>query len=196
MARTSMQIADAQREMRTRYVGGFYGQLVSGALWIVSAALATWSTPRAAITTIVVGGMFIFPLTELLLRLEGERVKLSANNALRQLGMQVAFVLPLSMPLLAPVARYRLTLFFPALMILVGAHYLPFVFLYGMRMFAVLAVVLISGGLLSGVYLTDSFSAGAWFAGAVLVAFAVVGRSIAARETGAAAPASLEPARS
>lgn len=191
-----MQIADAQREMRTRYVGGFYGQLVSGALWIVSAALATWSTPRAAITTIVVGGMFIFPLTELLLRLEGERVKLSANNALRQLGMQVAFVLPLSMPLLAPVARYRLTLFFPALMILVGAHYLPFVFLYGMRMFAVLAVVLISGGLLSGVYLTDSFSAGAWFAGAVLVAFAVVGRSIAARETGAAAPASLEPARS
>ena len=191
-----MQIADAQREMRTRYVGGFYGQLVSGALWIVSAALATWSTPRAAITTIVIGGCFIFPLTEMLLRLEGERVKLSANNALRQLGMQVAFVLPLSMPLLAPVARYRLTLFFPALMILVGAHYLPFVFLYGMRMFAVLAVVLIGGGLSSGMYLTDSLSAGAWFAGAVLVAFAVVGRSIAARETWTTPPASLEPARS
>jgi len=191
-----MQIADAQREMRTRYVGGFYGQLVSGALWIVSAALATWSTPRAAITTIVIGGCFIFPLTEMLLRLEGERVKLSANNALRQLGMQVAFVLPLSMPLLAPVARYRLTLFFPALMILVGAHYLPFVFLYGMRMFAVLAVVLIGGGLSSGMYLTDSLGAGAWFAGAVLVAFAVIGRSIAARETWTAPPASLEPARS
>lgn len=190
-----MPIADAQLEMRTRYVGGFYGQLVSGALWLVSAALATWSTPRAAITTIVVGGMFIFPLTELLLRLEGARATLSANNALRQLGMQVAFVLPLSMPLLAPVARYRLTLFFPALMVLVGAHYLPFVFLYGMRMFAALAVVLIGGGLVSGIYLPGSFSASAWFAGSVLMAFAVIGRLLVARETLSAQP-SLEPARS
>jgi hypothetical protein len=31
---------------------------------------------------------------------------------------QVAFVLPLSMPLLVPVARYRLTWFFPAMMVL------------------------------------------------------------------------------
>ena len=191
-----MQIDEAQLEMRTRYVGGFYGQLVSGILWLVSAALATWSTPRAAITTIVVGGMFIFPLTELLLRLEGARATLSPTNSLRQLGMQVAFVLPLSMPLLAPVARYRLTLFFPALMLLVGAHYLPFVFLYGMRMFAVLAVVLISGGLLSGMYLTDSFSAGAWFAGGVLMIFAVAGRMIAGRERQITPPVSLEPARS
>ena len=191
-----MQIDEAQLEMRTRYVGGFYGQLVSGILWLVSAALATWSTPRAAITTIVVGGMFIFPLTELLLRLEGARATLSPTNSLRQLGMQVAFVLPLSMPLLAPVARYRLTLFFPALMLLVGAHYLPFVFLYGMRMFAVLAVVLISGGLLSGMYLTDSFSAGAWFAGGVLMIFAVAGRMIADRERQTTPPVSLEPARS
>jgi GNAT superfamily N-acetyltransferase len=38
--------------MRTRFVGGFYGQLVSGALWLASAALATWSTPRwAALAT-------------------------------------------------------------------------------------------------------------------------------------------------
>jgi len=52
--------------------------------------------------------------------------------------MQIAFVLPLSMPLLLPVSLYRLNWFFPAMMILLGAHYLPFVFLYGMRMFAVL----------------------------------------------------------
>jgi hypothetical protein len=49
--------------------------------------------------------------------------------------MQAAFVLPLSMPLLLPVGLYRLHWFFPALMVLVGAHYLPFATLYGMRMF-------------------------------------------------------------
>ena len=61
--------------------------------------------------------------------------------------MQVAFVLPLSMPLLLPVARYSLNLFYPALMVLLGAHYLPFVFLYGMRMFAVLTAALVGAEL-------------------------------------------------
>jgi hypothetical protein len=82
-------------------------------------------------TRFVGGEFFIFPLTTLLLRLAGEPTSLSSDNTLYQLGAQVALVLPLSMPLLLPVARYRLTLFFPALLVLVGAHYLPFVFLYG-----------------------------------------------------------------
>src|SRR3954468_17139455 len=107
-----MDIADAQREMRTRFVGGFYGQVVSGVLWLVSASLATWSTPRAAITTLVVGGFFIFPATELLVRVVGGKGPLTAPNSLRQLGMQVAFVLPLSMPLLVPVGQFRLNLFY------------------------------------------------------------------------------------
>ena len=177
-----MQISDAQLEMRTRFVGGFYGQLVSGVLWLVSAALATWSTPRLAILTIVVGGFFIFPFTELLLRLSGERSTVSTDNRLRDLGMQVAFVLPLSMPLLLPVGRYRLTWFFPALAILVGAHYLPFVFLYGMRMFAVLAAALLAGGMLIAIFLPSSLSACAWFAGAVLFVFAIIGRALVTRE--------------
>jgi hypothetical protein len=136
-----MRIADAQEEMRAHFHGGFYGQFVSGVLWLVSASLAVWSSPRAAIVTLVVGGFFIFPLTELLVRLGGERSVISPTNSLRHLGMQAAFVLPLSMPLLLPVGLYRLNWFYPALMILLGAHYLPFVTLYGMRMFAALAAV-------------------------------------------------------
>jgi hypothetical protein len=88
---------------------------------------------------LVVGGLFTFPLTELFVRLGGVKGWISANNSLRKLGMQVAFVLPASMPLLVPVGLYRLNWFYPAITILLGAHYLPFVFLYGMRMFAALA---------------------------------------------------------
>ena len=69
-----MQIAEAQREVRTRFVGGFYGQLVSGLLWLVSAGLATWGSPRSAITILVMGGFFIFPATELLPRVTRRRV--------------------------------------------------------------------------------------------------------------------------
>jgi hypothetical protein len=177
-----VRIVDAQREMRTRYVGGFYGQLVSSVLWFLSAGLAVWASPRAAITTVVIGGFFIFPLTELLLRLSGERVSLSTGNALRELGMQVAFVLPLSMLLLIPVGLYRLTWFYPGLMVLLGAHYLPFVFLYGMRMFWALGCLLVGAGVLIAVYWPGSFSIGAWFTGVALLVFAGIGRAVAQRE--------------
>lgn len=177
-----MRIEDAQWEMRTRYVGGFYGQLVSGLLWLVSASLAQWSSPRSAITTLVLGGFFIFPVTELLLQVAGARTSLSATNSLRNLGMQVAFVLPLSMPLLVPVGMYRLTWFYPGMMVLLGAHYLPFAFLYGMRMFLVLAALLTGGGLMIAMYWSSSFSIGAWYTSLTLLTFAAVGRAVAEHE--------------
>jgi hypothetical protein len=179
-------ILEAQREVRTHFVGGFYGQLVSGVLWLAAAALATWAGPRPAIETAVIGGFFIFPVTELLLRLSGGTPPLSRDNALHQLGMQVAFVLPLSMLLLLPVALYRLNWFFPALMILLGAHYLPFAFLYGMRIFLALGWILVCAGVLIAMYAAGSFGTGAWFTGVALVVFAVIARSVAAREARAA----------
>ncbi len=177
-----MMIADAQREIRTRYVGGFYGQFVSGVIWLLSAGLAVWDSERAGIFILVVGGFFIFPLTELLLRAAGARTTLSDVNTLRSLGMQVAFVLPFSMPLLVPVCEFRLTLFYPAMMILLGAHYLPFAFLYGMRTFLILAALLIGGGVMIAMYLPGNFSFGAWYTGVTLLAFAGIGRIIAGRE--------------
>lgn len=177
-----MTIPEAQREIRTRFVGGFYGQLVSGLLWLAAAGAAAWRGPRASIMVLVLGGFFIFPATELLIRAFGQRGPVSAGNGLRALGMQVAFVLPLSMPLLLPVSLYRLNWFFPAMMILLGAHYLPFVFLYGMPIFAVLAALLVGGGTIIALYFSESFSVGAWFTGAVLLLFAVLGKMVADRE--------------
>ena len=40
-----MTISEAQLEIRTRFVGGFYGQAVSGLLWLLSAGLADWRGP-------------------------------------------------------------------------------------------------------------------------------------------------------
>ena len=177
-----MNIADAQREVRTRFAGGFYGQAVSGVLWLASASLATWGRPGAAIRVLVIVGFFIFPVTELLIRAAGHGLELSKANTLPRLGMQVAFVLPLSMPLLLPVGLFRLNWFYPALMILLGAHYVPFVFLYGMRMFAVLAAALLGGGVIIALYRADSFSLGAWYTASVLLASAGVGRVLVRRE--------------
>jgi hypothetical protein len=181
-----MDIRDAQRESRSVFIGGFWGQLVSSVIWLASAALGTWATPKAAILTAVITGFFIFPLTQMLLRLSGGRASLSKENPFNSLGMQVALVLPFSMLLLVPVASYNLKWFFPALMILLGAHYLPFATLYGMQMFLVLAAILIAEGYLISQFFSGTFSLGAWVGGITLFVFAWIGRSIAISEASAA----------
>ena len=55
-----MTIREAQLEIRTRFVGGFYGQFVSGTLWLTAAGMAVWRGPRASIIMLVVGGFLIF----------------------------------------------------------------------------------------------------------------------------------------
>jgi hypothetical protein len=63
-----MHVADAQREIRSVYLGGSVGTLVSGVIWIISAALGTWVSISSAIFGLVIGGMFIFPVTMLALK--------------------------------------------------------------------------------------------------------------------------------
>ena len=94
-----MDVQDAQREVRSVYIGGFWGQLVASVIWLVSATVATCVTPRASILTVVIGGFFIFPLTQVLLRLSGRRASLSRENPFNNLAMQIAFVLPYTKPI-------------------------------------------------------------------------------------------------
>ncbi len=176
-----MDIRTAQRDVRTTFLGGFAGQLVSGTLWLTAAVLATWGTPTAAIAVLVLGGMLIFPLTQLTLRLMGRPAGLPSGHPMNGLAMQAAFVLPLHLPLVGAAALYRIEWFFPAFMIALGAHYLPFVFLYGMPHFAALAAFLVLAGLALALYGPPVFALGAWVTAAALLAFAFVGRAAAAR---------------
>jgi Family of unknown function (DUF7010) len=177
-----MVIADAQRDVRFTYLGGIAGQLVSGILWFASAALGTWGTPKQAILMLVIGGFFIFPLTLLALRLTGHRAQLLPGNPMNQLGMQVAFTLPLTLPVVGAATLYQLDWFYPSFMIILGAHYLPFTFLYGMPLFAALCALLTGGGFALGMWGPDSFPVGGWLTGGVLVAFGIAGWLIVDRE--------------
>jgi hypothetical protein len=177
-----MMIRDAQREVRSVFLGGFAGQLVSGAIWLSSAALGTWGSHRQAILALTVGGIFIFPLTQLVLRAMRRPASLPAGHPLNGLAMQVAFTVPLGLPLVGAATLHHVYWFYPALMILVGAHYLPFVFLYGMPLFAGLCALLVGGGFVLGLYVPEPFSLGGWLTGAVLVLFAFAGRAVAARD--------------
>lgn len=169
-----MLIAEAQRQVRHVYRGGVIGHLVAGTLWSIAAGIATWGAPGTAIATLCVGGVFIFPVTTLVLSRLGGPVALPATNPFRAFGTQAAFVLPLSMPVLLTMSRAHADRFFPAMLILVGAHYLPFVTLYGMRSFLLLAIALVAVGVTLLFTGLGGPTAGAWCGAAILWTFALL----------------------
>jgi len=177
-----MTVEEARREVRSVFMWGFPGQLVSGLVWLVSAALATWASPRYGIVALVGLGSLIFPLTQLVLRSMGRPASLSTRNPLGGLGMQVAFTIPLNLPVVAGAALYRPNWFYPACMIVVGTHYLPFVFMYGMWQFAFLGGALIAGGILVALYASGAFAPAGWLTAVVLLLFAAVAWMLASRD--------------
>jgi hypothetical protein len=181
MGQQPMLIADAQREVRNTYLGGSVGQAVSAAIWAIAAGVSTWHSHRWGMAALVIGGLFIFPLTTVVLRLFGGRTGLGRNNPFRALAMQVAFVLPLSMPLLVLAVAFRPGWFYPGAMILVGAHYLPFATLYGQKSFLALGGLLVVLGVCIAMYMPNAIATGGWVTALVLIVFAVVERVEARR---------------
>ena len=168
-----MEIKAAQQDVQTTFLRGSVGQTVSGLIWLASAALGTWVSERAAILVLVLVGAMIFPLTQLGLRLLGRPAGLPKGHPMNALAMQVAFIAPLSLPVIGAAALYNINWFYPAFMLVLGTHYMPFIFLYGMWEFGVLAALLIGGGVVIGRYLPDSFMIGGWYTAVVLLLFAL-----------------------
>ncbi len=177
-----MCMKDCQREIRSAFLGGFAGQLISGVIWLIAASLSVLFRPNSGMAMLFFGSMLIFPLTQGALRLMGRPARVSTENRLWGLGTQIAFTVPINFLLVGAATLYRENWFFPAAMIIVGAHYLPFVTLYGMKMFAILASVLVLAGTWLAVYGPDIFSLGAWLTAVILIIFAFIGRQIALRE--------------
>ena len=179
-----MEVRTAQQEVRTVFVNGSAGQAVSGLIWLISTALSTWAGIYTGMLALVLGGVFIFPLTQLALKLMGRRAALSRENPFNALAMQVAFIVPLMIPVIWAAARGNAAWFYPAFMIVVGAHYLPFMTLYGMWQYAILAAVLIGGGVAILFLLPGSFTIGGWLGSAALIVFAVFAWQMRSKDRG------------
>jgi hypothetical protein len=177
-----MKIIDAQREMRTNFLGGFAGQLVSGFIWLVSSAIWLWTEPRYGMAALFFGSMAIFPLTQGLLRMLGRSAKTSPENRLWALGAQIAFTVPINFLLVGGATLHHQDWFFPGAMIVVGSHYLPFITLYGMKMFGALAGLLILSGFGIALYLPSVGYLGGWLTAFTLIIFAFIGRQIVLNE--------------
>ena len=177
-----MNFKEYQLEMRSAFLGGFGGQLVSRMIWLVAAVISLVTKPTIGMAALFFGSMFIFPLTQLVVRLIGRPGKVSKQNGLWMLGSQTAFTVPINFLLVGAATLYKTEWFFSAAMIVVGLHYLPFITMYGMKMFGILAAVLVMAGAGQALYVPPIFSLGGWFTGVVLIVFAFWGRAIVLKE--------------
>lgn len=169
-----MDIERAQADVRRTYRAGFSGPLVSSLVWFAAAATYQWSSPSTAMAVLFLGGVLIFPLSTVVLKFMGGPAALPKGHPSASLAMQSAFTVPLGLLVAIALGSYEPELFFPAALIIVGAHYLVFVSLYGMRLYAVAAAVLAGGGTVTLLWLPDLGGIAGWAGGAALLFFAFV----------------------
>lgn len=166
-------LSEAQAEVRTAYRHGSVGQAYSGIVWLVSAAVWSGGSRSVAIAVLMAGGFFIYPVTTSICRMLGSAGTIPSANPLRTAGVAIPLVGPLMIPLVAAAALFDIRWFYPAFMIAMGAHYLPFAVLYGMRQFLYLGTSMWVAGVLIGWVVPDVAALGAWSTGIALVLFSI-----------------------
>lgn len=176
-------LAAAQRDMRSAYLGGAPGVLVSALVWAVAGCVATWISPQRAVWALFIGGMFIHPVAVLCARLLGRSGRHTPGNPLGALAMAMTFWMIMMLPLAYGVSQLRIDLFFPAMLLVICGRYLCAQTLYGTRLYWVFGAVLALAGY--GVAELNAPVALGGFAGAVIEAvFACLLLASARREAG------------
>jgi len=168
-----MDVKEAQQDVRRVYRGGFSGPLVSALIWATASVVYQWGSASAAMAVLFIGGMLIFPLSALVLKAMGGPAFLPKGHPSISLAMQSAFTVPLGLLVAIALGALAPSLFFPASLIIVGAHYLTFISLYGMRLYGVLAGVLVAVGAVAIFVVPTLRDASGWIGAAVLLVSAI-----------------------
>jgi hypothetical protein len=169
----SITIAAAQQDMRTSYLGGAPGMFVSGTVWAIAGFVCLWRSPQDAVWALYAGGVLIHPLSILLTRILGRSGRHATGNPLGMLAFATTVWMILSLFIVYGIALWRVELFFPAMLFVIGGRYLTFAMLFGRKVFWVCGATLA----LAGYALATRHAppaAGAFAGSAIEIAFASV----------------------
>ena len=139
---TSLTIAAAQQDMRTAYLGGVPGLFVSGTVWASAGIVCLMRSPQAAVWALYVGGALIHPVAGLVTRLLGRSGRHAAGNPLGTLALATTIWMIMMLALAYGISLWRIELFFPAMLFVIGGRYLTFATLFGRKLFWVCGAVL------------------------------------------------------
>ncbi|MFN3620252.1 DUF7010 family protein [Sphingorhabdus sp.] len=139
-----MHLGEAQRDMRRAYVNGGVGIFVSGLVWAAAGLVTLYAEPLSAMAILFFGGMLIHPLSLLIARRVYHRGKVRAPNPMEMLALQSTAFLIIGLVVAYLVSPTYGDWFFAIALLTVGARYLVFQTVYGMRLYLVLGVILIA----------------------------------------------------
>ena len=135
-------ISEAQADMRSGYVNGSVGIIVSGLVWLTSALVAFQFSDKKAIWTLLIGGMFIYPLSVLLAKLLGLSDAHTKGNPLANLAMEGTIFMLMCLPTAFGLSLQHSEWFFQAMLLIIGGRYLTFASIYGNKLYWILGAAL------------------------------------------------------
>jgi hypothetical protein len=139
-----MHLREAQRDMRRAYVNGGVGIFVSGLVWVIAGAATFYVDLFSGMAALFFGGMLIHPLSLLLARRVYHRGRARAPNPLEMLALQSTAFLIIGLAIAYLVSGTYSDWFFAIALLTVGARYLVFQTVYGMRFYLILGAGLIA----------------------------------------------------
>lgn len=174
MGANGLTFSEAQAEMRAAYVNGAPGVLVSGLVWLGSAAAARLATFETGVAVLFFGGMAIFPVGLLLAKTLFRAPSVGKGNGLNGLAMQSTVGLIAGFLLAWVAAMGDQAWFYPAMQVVIGSRYFVFATVYGRAPYMVLGGALLALGSASLVALKLEPWIAAAAGGAIEVVFGII----------------------
>ncbi|MBB3167716.1 DUF7010 family protein [Simiduia aestuariiviva] len=137
-----MDIQIAQSDMRSAYLDGLLGVMVSGLVWTGAAVVSLWASAQLTVWLFFVGGALIHPLAVLMAKLCGASGRHRSDNPLAGLALASTAWLIFSLPIVYGIFLLNPLLFFPAMLLVIGGRYLTFATLYGLKAYWGLGLLL------------------------------------------------------
>lgn len=143
-----MHFKEFQKDMRLAYVGGGTGVLISSIVWFVAGIVGIYSTKEMSILFFFLGGMLIYPLGIVSTKLFGRTGKHQKNNPLAFLAFESTAILFIGLFMAYSIFKIEQQWFFPIMLMIIGARYLVFQSIYGMKIYWILGLLLTLGGMI------------------------------------------------
>jgi hypothetical protein len=168
-----MNFEEAQENMNVSYYGGGTGVFASGLVWSIAGMVALFSSQQTSMLTLFFGGMFIHPLGMLLSKILKRSGNHHSENPLGKFALENTVVLFVGLFLAFSIAQLRIEWFYPIMLIIIGARYMTFQTLYGLKVYWLLGLMLITSGV-GGILLDMPFFLGAFVGGGLEIVFSFI----------------------
>jgi len=168
---TTMDLTEAQKDMRLAYMGGADGAIVSGLLWISSGLLSPYLSQQSVILFFFFGGMLIHPLGILISKICKRTAKHKKENPLGKLALESTVILFVGLFISYSIFQIKPDWFFPIMLLTIGVRYLIFQTLYGMKIYWLFGLALMASGMYC-LYTNQTFHIPAIIGGLIELVFA------------------------